>query len=241
MKISKKVLAISFVLMFVLIGIICFVFYMIDVNNSKYHTDKLDGVRFSQTDWGMNLEDTVSVLKSEYDDFGYTYISGVMGGYQTKDNIKVNGLDAKVEFYFAGNSQYVMPYLTTDAKDDSLGLYKVVLYLNEKDDETVYKAFDKELGNNKVEVKKDDKVIGYKSDKVKYTDIKDKKIYDEFSKIIKDSKYEEDKENLYLNSFSIEKLENDKNGYTHKVTYDGSGLAVLNARQKSKLQLFGRR
>ena len=241
MKTSKKVLAIGSVLVFVLIGIICFAFYMVDVNNSNYHTDELDGVRFSKTDWGMDLGDTVSVLKSEYDDFSYTYISGVMGGYQTSNNIKVNGLDAKVEFYVSGNSQYVMQYLTSNAKDDSLGLYKVVLYLNEKDDKTVYKAFDKELGNNKVEIKKDDKVIGYKSDKVKYTDIKNKEIYEEFSKIIENSMYEKDKDSLYLNSFSIEKLENDKNGYTHKITYDGSGLAVLNARQKSKLQLFGRR
>ncbi len=241
MKTSKKVLAISSISVFALIGLICLIVMFYKSNDYKQYTDDLNGIRFLKSDWGMNVDETMASFKGE--NIGFSS-DGYAGIYESVDKREVNGLNAKIEMYFSKDALTVMPYLREEVGKGVAGLHKVVLYFDE-DMETFQKAFEKELGEDKTPIEKDGEVIGYTSIKVKYNDITDKKIKEKMDEIIKDSQYEQNKDELYLNSFNIEKTDktktNNKNEqvYNTKVVYEGNGLAVLNNADRIMLRDVG--
>lgn len=235
---NKKVFAISAITVFVCIGVLCYALMVYDSNDYKQYTDKLGGVRFLKTDWGMTVSETMYALKKDKIDVKLIQSNSSMKpSYITKKEIDVNGLKAKVQFDFSSQGNLILPYL--GGKDNIAGgLYSVKIYIN-SDDETIFKAFEKELSEDAQILEEKGKNVGYVSNKVKFTDIKDKKIYNKMDKIIKGTSMENMSDELYLNKVIVKQITDEKieGGYTHIVEFDGRGLAVLNNADRKMLGL----
>lgn len=220
---------------------------MVACNNQKTaefksHTKELGAETFLNTDWGMNLEQTLKSLGLKKDDIEpYEYDLGEsfqrVKKYKIKDKMKINGVKGTVILLFRDTiSDVVPPNISQDTSSVPLGLTNVKILFNEDDKQKVYKAFDKELGakQNRQNIKEEYLREGILSTKVRVKEMSNlglKKdfvdVYTAKSDLIKPK----DCEDMDLYSVSVcDSLiyKGEEKGIKQIVEYDGTGIAMIN-------------
>lgn len=221
-----------------LVGVLAFTLVSCNTNvDFKSQTKKVGVDRFLDTDWGMTLEQTLKSLGLKEDDVEKLKTevgneASRISSYEVKKKIKINGLEGKVKLDFYDKLSNVFDEVKADEKDNYVGLSRVTVKFNEKDFDTVLKAYKKELGDEKYWdkgfIKEGPTVFKGKISEIKNQAIKDK--YLNIFDFNGDEIFEKSLNNSSLYSLTVADVSqiSEIEGISQIVEYNGTQMAILN-------------